>query len=673
MDYEQIENQAIKTFQENLLFLQETDIRLFKKIESLNLAIEKGYYKERYSLEYKEDGYFDVQDVESGKWLYGSDSNDYAKEVAESIDYKKVDNLFETFYNLDFQNIDKNAYKTKDIIKFSYSPVASLIEYSNKYAPKTKTTMKKIYKFIFFGVGLGTHINTVANKINSNVYFIVEDDLELFRLSCFVTNYKDVAKNGAKVFFSVFDEPMEFKNMAQVFLNEQFIYNHYIKFFHILSHSQTKIKNFQNIVATQIHLTFNYGALMSSLLRPLEYLKDGYKILNIATSYEGTPLVEKPLLILGAGPSVDENMDWIRKNHKNFIVVIVSALMSKFEKEGIKPDIITHVHGFKDAMPHIEKVKDMSFFNETISLFGAMSYPDFTKKFKKENVYIFEGSSRYKDDFSGITSSNIGSLAYGLMLHLDVGEIYLLGLDFATNQDTGQTHTSSHSHTRNVKLELDNELGGGVEIKNEIMQIDGNFKDKVYTTVLFDAMRRECNAVAKTYKQHTKCYNLSDGAKIDSADSIKFDKISHFKNIDKKELYKDLRDVFDSRSENFLTNKEKVEIEQKISYYEDVISKLKKHQTMAHVDLNHYHYNLLGLFQDILNDDTKNKDALDMNYIIKLYLEFISGYIFDLINTKEIKKEKQFVKELDSLVIPQMIRVVEFFKDEMKKLYEEIV
>ncbi len=668
---EDIQTKAINTFQENLLFLQQTDIRLFRKIESLNIAIERNYYKENYVLEYKEDGYFDVYDTNNNLWLYGQNSLKYAQDVANSIDYKKVDNLFETFYNLNFKNIDKNAYKTKDIIKFSYAPVASLIEYANKYAPKTKTTMKKIYKFIFFGSGLGTHIKSVADKINSNVYFIVEEDLELFRLSLFVTNYKELAKNGTKVFFSVFDEPSEFKNMAQVFLNEQFIYNQYLKFFSMLNFPEQKIKNFQNIIATQTHLTFNYGALMSSLLRPLEYLRDGYKILNLSASYEDTPLSNKPLLILGAGPSVDANMDWIRKNHQNFIVVIVSALMSKFEAEEIKPDIITHIHGFADAMPHIEKVKNMSFFDESISLFGGMSYPDFTKKFKKENVYIFEGSSRYKDNFSGITSSNIGSLAFGLMLHLDVDEIYLLGLDFATNQDTGQTHTSSHAHTRDVKLEINEELGGKIEIKNEVMQIDGNFKEKVYTTVLFDAMRRECNAVAKTYKQHTKCYNLSDGAKIDIAEALKFDDIKNLKSIDKRLLYKELRDVFDARAEDFLTENEKKEIEQKIAYYEDVIKRLQKHQQTPHVDLNHYHYNLLGTFQDILDENEETKNSLDMNYIIKLYLEFISGYIFDLINTKEID-EKQLLKELDSLIIPQMIRVVEFFKDKMKELYKDI-
>jgi len=668
-----IEELAIQTYQENLLFLEQTDPHLYRKLASLELALEKGYYKEKYSLEYKDEGYFDVLEIESGKYLYGQNSNEYAKLAQKSINFEKTDNLFETFYNFNFQEADPKDLETKDVIKYSYSTVVSLINYSNKYAAKTKTTMKKLYKFIFIGTGLGTHISAIDEKIKSNVYLIIEDDLELFRLSLFVTNYKNLTKNGAKLFFSVFDEDSEFKNTVQAFLYEQFIYNHYIKFFHMLHHNQERIKEIQNIIATQIYLTFNYAALMTSLLRPLEYLKDGYKLLNLNSSYENTPLTTKPVLLLGAGPSLQNNIDWLKENHSKFIVVIVSALMSKFEEIGIKPDIITHVHGFADAMPHIEKVKDIHFFDETIELFGGMSYPDFTKKFKKENVYILEGSSRYKRNFGGITSSNIGSLSYGILLYLGAKEIYLLGLDFAVDQSTGATHVNTHAHTRALDMQKEQHLEDAVEIKNELIEIKGNFTEKVKTSVLFDSMRRECNAISKTYKQSgTNIYNLSNGAYIEDTTATHFEDIALLENINKKELYKELRETFDARSENFLTKEEKEDIDKRLEYYDKVIQKLKKHLKTKHKDLNHYHYNLLGTLQEILDEDTENRHTSDMNYIITLYLQFTSGYIFDLINTNEIKDTKKLIKQLDEVTIPQMIRVIRYFKEAMQELVKDI-
>jgi hypothetical protein len=668
-----IEEQALQTYQENLLFLQAKHPAVFKKVHELDLALQNGHYKERYALEYKEEGYFDVLEIATGKYLYGQDSNAYAKLAAKSIDFTKKDNLFETFYDLSFGKVEEKDLRTKDVIKYSYSTVASLINYSNEHASKENTTMIKLYKFIFVGLGLGTHTLEIHKKLNSNVYLLIEDDLELFRLSLFVTNYKELTSNGAELFLSVFEEPSEFKNTVQAFLYAQFIYNHYIKFFHMLHHNEKRIKEIQNIIVTQTYLTFNYAALMTSLLRPLEYIKNKYKILNLTASYKDTPLTQKPVLIIGAGPSFDKNIEWLKENHQKFIIVIVSALMAKFEALQIKPDIITHVHGFEDAMPHIEKVKDIHFFDETIGLFGGMSYPDFTTKFKQENIYIIEGSSRYKENFSGLTSSNIGSLTYGLFLYFEAKNIYLLGLDFATDQETGQTHADVHAHTRKVDLELNEEVGGGVEAKNEIIEIEGNFQDKVYTTLLLDAMRRECNALAKTYEtKNSHSFNLSSGAKIETAQPLKPQAIQLKENIDKEKLYKELRNTFDTRSENFLTKKELDDIQKRLEYYDSVIEVLKKHLTLPKGDLNQYHYNLLGTFFNLISEDFSDKHTSDMNYIITLYLQFVSGYIFDLINTKEIKNKKKLIKHLDKVIIPQTMRVVQYFKDTMQNLVEDI-
>jgi len=673
MQQETLEEQVIQRYQNNIAFIEKNDPRLFRKLQAFESALENNLYEEKYVLEYKDEGYFDVLEKESGNYLYGANSNEYAKQVANAVDLSKTDNLFETFYNLSFEKVDPKDLETKDIIKYSYSTVASLINYSNEHAAKTKTTMKKLYKFIFVGTGLGTHITTLHEKLHSNVYLIIEDDLELFRLSLFVTDYAALTKEGAKIFFSIFDEPSEFKNMVQAFLYEQFIYNHYIKFFHMLHHDEKPIKEIQNIIVTQTYLTFNYAALMTSLLRPLEYLKNGYKILNIATSYEDTPLAEKPVLIIGAGPSFDKNIHWLKENHQNFIIVIVSALMSKFEELGIKPDIITHVHGFEDAMPHIEKVKDMHFFDETIELFGGMSYPDFTTKFLQKNVYIIEGSSRYKRGFSGITSSNIGSLSYGLLLYLGAKEIYLLGLDFAMDKKTGQTHSRTHSHTRQVDLHINDEIGGGILAKDEIIEIKGNFEDKVYTSVLLDSMRRECNAVSKTYKNSTThSYNLSDGAYIDDTIPRKPQEISRLQPIDKQQLYRELHEAFDKRSENFLTQEEFQDIQKRLEYYDSVIAILEKHLTLTHENLDHYHYNLLGTFYNILADDSGDTHTSDLNYIITLYLQFVSGYIFDLINTAEIEDTKQLTEQLDEVIIPQIIRVIKYFRDTMQEIVEGI-
>ena len=671
MDSQTIELQAIQTYNENLLFLQRHDPVLFEKIHNLNTAIEKGYYRERYSLEYKEEGYFDVQEIDTGNWLYGSDSKKHAELAAKSIDFTKQNNLFETFYNVNFTEKLAKELGEMDVEETSMSGAAELIYYANQHAPKT-TTMKKLYKFIFLGTGLGLHLSTIHEQLHSNIYFIIEDDLELFRLSLFVTNYKALTKNGALLIFSVFSDAAEFENNLKRFFYEHFIYNHYIKFFNILSHSNDKLVTIQNFIVGQNYLTFNYSALTTSLLRPLRHMKQGYPILNIETSYTGTPFSQKPVLLLGAGPSFQKNLEWLKHHHDQFIIVTVSALLSKLEELGIKPDIITHVHGFSDALPHIQKVKDPRFFDESICLFGGFSAPDFIAYFKPENVFIFEGSSRYKTDFGGLTSSNIGSVAYGLMLKFHTRSVYLLGLDFALDQESGQTHSQTHEYTNRIELKEDDQMGGAKDYKKSVLKTAGNFKDEVYTTLIFNGMKKECNAISACYRtQDTVTYNLSDGAFIDDTIPLELTQksIDELPRINKDELYTQLFETFKTRAEHSFTDNEIDNLRKRVEYCNSLIAILDRHLQTPQPNLETYHYNLLGLFHALLTEEGEIGSS-DLNYIITLYLQFVSGYIFDLINTREITNPKRLIKHLDRVVIPKIKKVISYFRDQVEDYLE---
>ena len=68
--------------------------------------------------------------------------------------------------------------------------------------------MKNLLKFIFCGVGLGFHIAEIQNKVKSSLIFIMEDNLEIFRLSLFTTNYQSISEQ-ARLFFSIMDDDID--------------------------------------------------------------------------------------------------------------------------------------------------------------------------------------------------------------------------------------------------------------------------------------------------------------------------------------------------------------------------------------------------------------------------------------------------------------------------------
>jgi hypothetical protein len=537
--------------------------------------------------------------------------------------------------------------------------------------------MKKIYKFIFFGTGLGLHLQTIHRKIHANIYLIVEDDLELFRLSLFTCNYKELTDNGAKLFFSIFEDENEFTKTVEEFLHEMFIYNHFIKFFHILNHSENKIKEFQKVILGQSYLVFNYSALTTGMLRPLVHIEQGYKILNISKPLFSQEISSKPFLILGAGPSIHQNLEWLKKEQDNFIIVAVSALLSTLEENNIKPSIITHVHGFDDALPHVQKVKEMSFFDETIMLFSTFTTPKFLSYFKKENVFLFQGTSEFKQDFGSFGSSNIGSLTYGLLLQLGAKEFYLLGLDFALDQKTGLSHTSAHNYAKNLDISKTNyAVEDELTYNNSVIETEGNFQEKVKTSLILNGFKSQFNLFSKLFKtEDTFVYNLADGAKLDGTIPLHINDLEKkLIRLNKKEIFNIIKRLFDKNSEKDFSKKDISAIQDKIDYIVQLENIVEKYKKQKYSSMDKFHYHMLGLFQELLSEDS-NTTTQDLDDLISMYLQYISGYIFDIINTKELDNEKHHIKKLNKIILQQFTKLLSFYRtfliNTLKKIEEE--
>ncbi len=666
---QEIEEKALQTYNENILFLQMYHPSVFHKLTAFENAINNGYHQERYSLEYK-DGYFDVMDMESKKWFYDTNSTQHAKEITKLINFNKKDNVYETYLHFDINEENVAMQEDASTEESALSASAHLLHYSNKYANHQNTSMKKIYKFIFIGTGLGLHIEAIHQKVQSVAYYIVEDDLELFKLSLFVTNYSKIHAGGSEILFSIFDDANEFQQNTQKFLETLFIYNHYIKFLNLSVNDEKKLKAIQEIIVSQGYLSFNFAVMTKSFLRPLDYLKCGYPILNLNSLSNKQLIKNKPVLLLGAGPSLGRNIDWVKKNQDKFIIISISTILYELEKHNIKPDIITHIHGDYQALPHIQKVKDISFFDKSIAIFASMAFMEFTEHFKKENVFIFENNSGYKDNFGNLVTENVGSTSYKLLLQLQVEEFYMLGIDFALDQETGATHIESHEHLKTAKLEEDENLGGALDYEMAVVKVPGNFLDEVYSTILYRNQTFELSKIYHSFAtMHTKkIYNLSNGAYIENTLPLRVEDrdYSKFECIDKDLFHDALKSLLRENSENFLTANELHRIQTDIEECDIKINILNAFKKKNHQDLDSYQGNVLRMFQACLSSQ-KGVENQDLPHILTLYFQFTSGYIFDIINTKEIKNPKKLMKDLNKLFIGQLTKIITHYKERLQE------
>jgi len=665
-----IQEQTLQTFNDNISYFEKYQPALFQKISSFQVALEKGYYESKYDLEYIKEGYFDVKELATKNYLYASDSFEYAKNIAKSVDFKKEDNLFIVSPKFSFSKEALEELKKSNIYDNDPSAMADIIAYINHSVMPEKSTMKNLEKFIFFGVGLGLHLQTVNKKINSDFYLIIEDDLELFHLSLFTMNYKDLAKD-AELYFVVFEEDSRTKEIMSKFLEAGFMHNHYIKFLQTLHQDDKKIKIMQEVIASQNHIIFPFHAYFNKFLRPLEYIKQKYNFLNLQTTTEF--FEDYPVLIAAAGPSLQKNLQWLKENQHKFIIIALTSSLTTLEKMDIIPDIITHLDPYKKgSLPHLKKLHNKSYLQDKIALLAEQSPPEIIEYFNKKNVFLFPHGSRFKKNYGTAQAACVGSMSYALSLHLKAKNIYLLGLDLALDSKTASTHSSSHPSAKALDTSKMDELEEVFKLKESIIKVKGNFQEKVLTTASFYISIDNVNGNTLVYKQANQTvYNLSDGAYFKNTYPTKIDSLNlnNFETINKKIINSHLKKLFKENSTALLSEEERTTIRNTLAHIIRVKKILEKHVSMRYTDPDNYKYALYDLSLDITANS--KAEATSLNLVLLYYMQLIFPYIFDMLNTSKISNIENHIQNIDKMLTNKLLAIVTYFEEKYEDFFEE--
>ncbi len=668
------ENQAIQNYHDNIAYFEEHQPRLFKQLMDFETALDKGFYAEKYALEYKDEGYFDVKELESGKYFYDANSHKYADKVKKIVNFKKEESTFKTFYDFYFSDEELEAHAKNSIEDDPYHAYSKIMNLA-KEAQSDNPQMKEIKKFIFFGVGLGTHIETVDAKIKAETYLIVEDDLELFRLSMFVTNYAVLAKS-AKLFFSVFEEEEIARVIFDNFLEKSFYYNHYLKYFQMQSASDTNVKAMHTTITGQNHLIFLFSAYFKVYLRALNYLKNGYNFLDMSgKDIQEDTFDGKPIMIVAAGPSLSKNLDWLEKNRDRFVVVALSATLSVLEKHGIKPDIVTHLDPFeKTCMVHLDKLKDQDFVKDCLLFCGSQTPQILLDRFDKEKIFITQVNLTYKKSFDYIDPICVGSSTYMTLIKLGAREVYTLGLDLALDSQTGMSHNSEHAYNRALDTSKVDEVEDTLGYLTATVKIKGNFQEQMQATLTFNKSINAINNFTKAYKQEFQhIYNLNDGAYLEDFEPTRVADVAvdAFELLDKHALQATLLKALAKKSENEMSEEELDSMKRRHAYVKELIQKIEAHQYPKSFNAKMYQSQLLGLTLDIL--DEYDSEAWDLHNTYLSYLNFILPFVFDMLNTVSLHNEKRYIKKVHALLVGNALEIAKHYEKEIEGFFLEEV
>lgn len=665
-----IQDLALKNYEENMSYFEKSVPSLHNRLLALETLLDEGKYPQKYDLEYK-DNYFDVIELQSNLLLYKQNSEEFSQKLCDEISYKKDEHTFKSYRKTNFDEQTVNFLKNQN----AYTSFSTTAQVTHYYYTHTNDSMHmtQIEKFIFLGTGLGIHIPKIIQKHDIQVALIIEDDIELFRLSLFVTNYKETFQNVTP-YFAINQTQTEFHKSFNTFFLKAFFKNQYIKFNLFSSRYEEKIEYIRSMLVSRPEASYSHERMLVKNKRVMDKIAKEYKFLDLQKQSEEKFFHDKPWLVLGAGPSLHQNTEWLLKNHQNFIIIAPFTALNTLKRIGVSPDIAVQIdeNDFTTS-EMIEKLGDLSFLDQTLIFFSASVSKLLFDLFDKDRVYLHEDRTKYKLAKSTLAVASVGETVYTLALLYNVSNIYLLGVDLALGKD-GKTHSPDHFKALSLDKEKDlqekdSDSIDDFQLADSIINVKGNFQDVVQTTPLFALSIPVINYKTKNHKSSNQIvYNLSDGAYFEHTVPQKTEELQLKNKLDKSNIYQELTSLFDRYSETSLKGKELQAFACREAQIQDYYDYLEEFNNKSHANRDIFLQSYINLVNSIINHSC----IFELHELLTIYFLRVSAYVDDFVHTQEIKHSKRDFKKIKHFFLTQVKKIITTYEDDLMHLKKSL-
>lgn len=509
---EELQKTLSQIYLKNIEFFKKNHINIYEKI----VFFEKQNIQ-NYSLEFINDE-FKLLDLETKQNLYKKEP------FSDSLDRVNNFSLSNAFTLIKMEELKKKNHYEGEINSYIYL---------NEYIKKFENIEIKINKFIFIGTLLGVHLNDFHNSLNAKSYLIIEPNIEIFRLSLFLCDYEELAKNS-KLFFAINENDIEFFSIVDNFLDYKYELNSLIHFEKTDNSYDILLERLQNHFTNSSQMRYPFSEFLISLKRGYKYfLEDKKRIINLSKKYDF--LEDKKVLYLAAGVSLAKNLEWVYLNQDKFIIVASSAVLKHLRILDIVPDIIFAIDGQKDLMLEQFNV-DEKMYKNSIILASIKIDEDLYDKLKGTKIFFMQNALELFTGFGFLSGVTVGDLGVDILAKLGSSELYLLGVDASVDSTSGKTHIGTHISSR--KVNLDKQDSGSY--RDDIVYIKGNFDEKVPTFREYLEMCDSLEEIISNHKNSLKVYNLGSGAYFKGSFPLKFEVLNKLETIPKESFEQNL-------------------------------------------------------------------------------------------------------------------------------------
>lgn len=430
--------------------------------------------------------------------------------------------------------------------------------------------------FIVFGIGLLYHIEKIMELASPRSRIaIIEPSLSIYNNAMKNKDMKKIFKDPRIILIIgihpsliplVLDNADRPKSLLlNIGHNIQILEtNYYKKFYSDTSEILKEIRKITEVkwrMLGNCHVDHNIGVVQSMV--NIDYVIESTGIKEVKDLYK-----DKAVIIVGAGPSLDKNIQELKKAKGKMLIFAVDAVMEKLIKNGINPDMVITLERL-GVYENLFQDRDYNVPKDIVLGAPTLSEMKIFEVFKDNPRLIFfpegVGTQEYYDDQIGKgvlgTGTSAVYVAVNMATYMGCNKIAFAGLDLAygcegkiycegINKKGGETEAERMEKDEYLCFVKDyegNELRSNFIWKDQLILLECHIKLKAGIS-FYDATEGGAKKEGTTIIKLKKFIE-----EFSSADHKDFPALLKEKRpeIDKKKIYKKLIQKFSEDYEKF--------------------------------------------------------------------------------------------------------------------------
>ena len=454
-----------------------------------------------------------ILDLETGSYFYPIENG---KSLMEQISELYANNpmknhMWEKFFLM--KELPHYDEKILPITSKICNEIVDIAKKSDNFTMDYYYDKNFLYTTTIFGIGSGLHIEYLIKRYQFQSLFIYEPEEELFAISCYFVDWEE-AFNRLNDRLYLFVKGNLDSKVIKRFYDSRVVTSNFLRV-QFTTYNSPKIEEAKReFYLANISNKRGWGSFEDEIVGFRNHLRNIDK--KVPILYK-TEKLDVPICVVANGASLENELEWLKENRENMILVSVGTAIRPLSVAGIEADFHIEI----ERMPKLVEIlrENLEKFNGYFVGATVIDSEHFNIA-KKPLMFVRDASSTtaISNFFLTHTSPMVGNSGFSFATHFS-DEIYMVGFDVGWKR--GKRVHSKNSFYDNKD-----------DIIEEGYPVKGNFSEDIYSNDLLNLSRQNLEMTIAQLKPK-RVYNLSDGAYIQGTISKRSEEIK-LKKIEKK-------------------------------------------------------------------------------------------------------------------------------------------